>query len=271
MGIRYFLMKIIDVFRLKKKCALVKHCNKTNMENIRLVKIGEEKFCRLDMKNKLEEFSGLYKNRPVKNNTYGMKAPHLFLAWFTMQSLKPEYIIESGVYKGQGTWILQKAVPSARMHSIDIALWKRKYVSDKVTYHNKDFVCIDWSDIVKDKTICFFDDHQNAVERVRFLEKNGFKKFIFEDNYPTGRGDCYSLKQAFDRDGQDANYLKSIIKVYNELPPVFKAEKTYWKDMWNEENYPTPEPLYKNLDKEYLRVFFDQAVHYTWMCYVELK
>lgn len=270
-GIRYFLMKIIEIFRMQNKLMLKKHCNKINTENIRLVQIGEEKLYRSDMKNKLEEFSELYKNRPVKNNIYGMKSPHLFLAWFIMQALKPEYIIESGVYKGLGTWIFEKANPAAKIHSIDIALWKRKYTSNKVVYHNKDFASIDWSDIQKDKTICFFDDHQDAVKRVKFLERSGFKKVIFEDNFPTGQGDCYSLKQAFDRDGHDAAYLKSVLKVYNELPPIFKTEKTWWGDIWSEEKYPTPEPLYKNVEKEYLRVFLDEATNYTWMCYVEFE
>lgn len=269
--IKYFIMKIVEILKMQSRFTLRKHCNKTNTENIRMVRIGEEKFSRDDMKNKLEEFSELYKNRPVKNNTYGMKSPHLFLSWFVMQTLKPEYIIESGVYKGQGTWVFEKACPLAKIHSIDIALWKRQYISNRAVYHNKDFANIDWSDVQKDKTICFFDDHQNAVERVRFLESSGFKKVIFEDNFPSGQGDCYSLKQAFDRGGQDAVYLSNVIKIYNELPPVFKTDKTLWGDMWSKERYPTPEPLYKNVEKEYLRIFLDEAVHYYWMCYVELK
>lgn len=94
---------------------------------------------------------------------------------------------------------------------------------------------------------------------------------IFEDNYPTGQGDCYSLKQAFDRDDEDAAYLRSILKVYNELPPVFKTEKTRWADMWSEEKYPTPEPLYKSIKGMTFGFFLNEATHYNWMCYVELK
>lgn len=155
-GLRNTLNKISNIFRRDKTPLEIKHCNRTGKENIRLVQIGEEKWPRSDMKNKLEEFVELYKNRPEGNNIYGMKSPHLFLAWFIIQASKPEYIIESGVYKGLGTWFFEKANPDAKIHSIDIALWQRKYISNKVVYYSKDFSNIDWSSINKEKTICFF-------------------------------------------------------------------------------------------------------------------
>ena len=265
------LKKIANIAGAGKVASMAKYRNRIGNENVKLVQIGQEKWSNSDMKNKLEEFSGLYGIRPEKNNTYGMKSPQLFLSWFIMQAEKPEYIIESGVYKGLGTWFFEKACPGAKIHSIDIALQQRKYISNNVIYHNKDFLGIDWNVIEKQKTICFFDDHQNAVERVKFLENSGFKRMIFEDNYPTGQGDCYSFKQAFDRDGEDAAYLRSVLKVYSELPPVFMTEKTRWGDVWSQEKYPTPEPLYRNIEKDYLQIFFDEAIYYNWMCYAEIK
>merc|ERR1711879_624470 len=38
-----------------------------------------------------------------------MNPSHAFALWFTVTSLKPKYIIESGVWCGQTTWLLRQA------------------------------------------------------------------------------------------------------------------------------------------------------------------
>ena len=141
---------------------------------------------------------------------------------------------------------------------------------------------------------------------------------IFEDNYPTTQGDCYSLKKAFANAGFepahaqqvtafnavtlrvliklarlmgvnpthltpqydavkirpndfDAKFLRKHLEVYFEFPPVFKAGKTRWGDDWDNENYPTPEPLFQQPDKPTHDIFVDEALFYTWVCYAKLK
>ncbi len=272
-----FSQKINELINKSIKCPKIKSklCNLLNIQKsktIKLMQIGKSKWTRSDLKSKLKEFSELYKNRPIKDNYWGMKSPHMFSAWFAIQFLKPKCIIESGTWKGQGTWFFEKAAPNAKIHSIDIDLGLREYISEKVIYHNIDFFDIDWNDIPKEKTLCFFDDHQDVVERVKFAKENGFKMLMFEDNYPPCQGDCYSLKKAFaTKGGEDADYLKDVLKVYYEFPPVLKSERTRWGDKWDDKKYPTPEPLYKNVENEYLQVYFDELIHYTWICYVELK
>lgn len=56
--------------------------------------------------------------------------------------------------------------------------------------------------------MCFFDDHQNAVERIKSAVNRGFKYLIFEDNYPIGQGDCVTLKQRLSYDDEISKYLK---------------------------------------------------------------
>ncbi len=124
---------------------------------------------------------------------------------------------------------------------------------------------------------------------------------IFEDNYPAQYGDCYSLKKAFQHAGfkpginpgsllyavkqmalligkkrtkpnaMDARYLKDVLEVYYEFPPVFKNDVTRWGDAWDETNYPTPDPLFTKLEHEYLRIFQEEATQYTWICLATLK
>ncbi len=255
-----------------------------------------------EIKASIPEFLDLYSKRPMRDNEGGMKSPHMFATWFMLKKLNPVNVIESGIWKGQGTWLIEDTLPDSSIFSIDINLGLRKYISPKVKYFDKDFSAINW-DFLKDKegTVLFFDDHQNAFERIKLGKELGFKNFIFEDNYPAKQGDCYSLKKAFQHAGLTLNpsarglknFIKKILKpqkaniikpnsldavhlnnelsIYYEFPPVFKTEQTRWKDDWNENDYPTPEPLYSDISEEYLRLFRQEAIYYTWICFAKLK
>jgi hypothetical protein len=139
------------------------------------------------------------------------------------------------------------------------------------------------------------------VERVRQLERFGFRHAMFEDNYPAGVGDCYSLKAALSGGGfvppaqrdvslygrlrrrlsgsapqvipsgdEDARWLQANLVTYCEFPPVVKPETTRWNDAWTDDAYPTPEPLCDPNDRACPAVFRDEARDYTWLCYVQL-
>ena len=124
----------------------------------------------------------------------------MFAVWFMVKQLSPDLIVESGIWKGQSTWLLEKACPDAKLVSIDLNLGRRQYISDHAIYSDKDFSEHDWSDVT-DRSLVFFDDHQNAYKRLQQCKWFGFKHIIFEDNYPVKQGDCYSLKKAFSNAG----------------------------------------------------------------------
>ena len=217
------------------------------------------------MIGKLEEFAVLNKDSPVQPNIYGMRSPHMFLAWFVLQWMKPEAIIESGVAFGQGTWFFEKACPDAKFYCIEPYLLEKIYYKPTdATYFEQDFSVIDWGELPKNNTVLFFDDHQDAFERVKQAKAFGFTHLLFEDNYPVGQGDCCSLKQAFEQEDH-AEYLRDVLEVYHELPPVFKTEKTRWGDAWT-----GPSPLLTVVEEEHQQVFWDEVEHYTWMCYARI-
>jgi len=234
------------------------------------VKIGNTPWTRKDLLESLDEFMELYKKRPIVNNRGGMGAPHCFATYFMMKFLNKPFIIESGVWKGQSTWLIENICPNSKLLCIDPNLYYRQYISREAEYTK-----IDWKnlDIKNTKnTLCFFDDHQNALERVQSAIKRGFKHLIFEDNYPIGRGDCISLKQILEEDNDTSNFLKEHIEIYCEFPPVFKRKKTRWGDNWDDENYPTENPLFNQLENnEKYKLFYDDAPGYTWIAYVKLK
>jgi hypothetical protein len=221
-----------------------------------------------------------------------MRAPHLFGAWFMLRELRPTHVVESGVFKGLGTWLIEQVVPEARLYCIDPDLSQREYVSPRATYETRDFSDTTW-ELPRETTVLFFDDHQNAVERVRLAEARGFHHLIFEDNYPAGHGDCYSLKRALMGEPPPAErslsgrarallaslgrseaadaYLERVLDTYFEFPPVVRAEQTRWGKAWDEERYPTPKALLDRPLTDTERPFETHAASYTWICYARVR
>jgi len=273
-----------------------------------VVSIGQVPWSRADLLAQLAEFSALYQERPIADNAGGMLSSHMFHAWFVMRALQPSVIVESGVFLGQGTWFLERACPNAQFYCIDLNLDRIQYRSNHAKYYDRDFERIDWTSLPKEETVLFFDDHQDAYRRTITAKWFGFKHLIFEDNYPPARGDCYSLKQAFAHAGftfqppaywslrsklkwraahrfgtltdkyigvapntEDAGYLRQNLEIYYEFPPIFRAERTYWGDLWDDSNYSTPPALLQSVDEEYQQVFMDDAMYYGWMCYAKLR
>lgn len=239
-----------------------------------------------DYKSHLDEFYNLYNQKPINNNDGGMKSAHMFASWFIIKKTKPKFLIESGVWKGLGTWFFEKASPETKIISIDPELKFREYISPKVKYQSTDFLLTDWSFLPTNETFIFFDDHQNFLERMKCVKKWGFKKIMYEDNYPIQQGDCYTpkkiianqdfiidkngIKNKYQKNNEDFKFFVENVNIYQEMPPIFKDSKTRWGDEWNE-NYPTPEPLLQEIDKNKYPVFYSEKKDYTWICYMEIN
>ncbi len=238
-----------------------------------------------EMKNYIDEFYNLYRERPIKDNDGGMKSPHMFPSWYIIKKMQPEFIIESGVWKGLGTWFFENASPTSQIISLDPNPQYRIYTSNKVKYSTQDFSKIDWSKYVDvSKTLVFFDDHQNSLDRIKQSLMFGFKKVIFEDNYPFDQGDCYSIKKilsgkdfCIDNAGvrnyykanfDDKMFLESVIDVYQEMPPLVKEEFTRWNNKWD---YETPDPIMTREELINYPDFTKEVLDYTWICYLELN
>jgi hypothetical protein len=154
-----------------------------------------EQWDRNDIIKYIDEFNELYTSRPIKDNNGGMKSAHMFPSWYIIKKLKPKYLIESGVWKGLGTWFFEQASPTTKIISIDPSPSFRIYTSSSVTYQTEDFLKTDWSKIPTSETMIFFDDHQNFLERLKYAQSQGFKIIMTEDNYPYQQGDCYTPKK----------------------------------------------------------------------------
>jgi len=223
-----------------------------------------------ELTDSLDEFAEIYSRRPIEDNLGGMKAPQMFAAWFMVKKLQPKWIIESGVWYGQGTWFFEQASPSSSLLCIEPNLPRIKYQTQNAKYTTTDFSRIKWEQYVQpEETLCFFDDHQNAVSRVKVASPQRFKHLMFEDNYPVTQGDCVSLKTALEESKEDADVVKDYLESYYEFPPVVKGEKTRWGDDWTDELYPTHTPLLTEYTEEH-KDYFDGYENYTWICYARI-
>lgn len=152
-------------------------------------------FDRDEMLQSVARFLEVYRDRPLTKNAGGMGLNHSWATWFILDRLRPSVVVESGIFRGHSTWLIEQAAPDAEIYSFDIDLSLRRYESERAVYTEGDFTRYDWSSIDTDDAVCFFDDHQNAYQRLIHMNWFGFRRAIFEDNWPTTEGDCYSLRR----------------------------------------------------------------------------
>jgi len=156
----------------------------------------------------LDEFIEVYQNRPLKNNAGGMGFNHSYAFYYILKRENPKTVIESGIWKGHSTYIIDCALPEVEIYCLDTNFANREYVSKNANYYETDFNDMDWTIIDNlQKTLCFFDDHQNSLERLKEMKWWGFKQAVFEDNYPISEGDSYSIKQVMEGSGHDSIQL----------------------------------------------------------------
>ena len=56
---------------------------------------------------------------------------HMFATYFILRKINPPFVMESGVFKSQSTWLIEKTLPNTKILSIDIDLNQREYISKK--------------------------------------------------------------------------------------------------------------------------------------------
>lgn len=216
-----------------------------------------------NMKEELTRFINLYKNRPIKENLYGMRFPHMFATYFILKKINPSFVIESGVFKGQSTWLIEKTLPNAKILSIDIDLNQRKYISKKAKYSNKDFKYQDFSNIPIN-TLVFFDDHVNHYERLKQAKFFNIKNIIFEDNYNINNGDFYTLKHAYQNVGfnhklKNISHIKTFcIFLVETLKKIFFKDYYFSSDkiLFRMRDYKKNENDFKNIEKN-IKTYFE--------------
>lgn len=218
------------------------------------------------LKSYLKEFHDVWQQRPIQDNFGGISSIHGFYLWYTLKQLKPDYVIESGVWKGQSTWLIRQMCDDVTSFDIDYS--NQQYVDDEVVYFDKDIeTVIQSKEDMNGEGLIFFDDHVDPFQRIAWCKRLGFRHILFDDNYPSGNN------ARMNKERNELNSLKNDamneVKLdgYFEFPPVFDRG-TRWGDRLSD--YNTKPPLLEAVKEPYQSMYAVDAKDYTWFCYLEL-
>ncbi len=155
-----------------------------------------------------------------------MKIDHCFALYCFLKKIKPTHVIESGVWKGQTTWLIKASLKNVKIFSIDIDLSNREVIYNDVKYLDQDISKYKWNKLNKNKTLIIFDDHVCFSRRLDFLKKNQFKHLIFDDNLPNNHISYYTPKMIYEN-----QYLikREFIK-YSNVGRLIKFIIRYFKN-----------------------------------------
>ena len=132
----------------------------------------------------VEELCARYPARPVRDNKGGSQFNDSLWIFVVARALGPGLIVESGVHRGHGTWLLRQACPEAQIHSFDIDLGKLVYRDPAGRYYERDWHDVALPDSDPADSLIFFDDHISQARRVIEAHGRGFRRLLFDDNFP---------------------------------------------------------------------------------------
>ena len=139
----------------------------------------------------------------------------LFLFCITKLS-KPEIVIESGVWKGFTTSVLDAATDAAaKLLCFDIDLGNVEYESKKAVYFEADMSAGELSQLEDSTVLAFFDDHVSQLDRLISCYELGYEYLIFDDDV-----NHFQIHS----DGWPAIPTISMLQNKNSLPNEFDWE-----------------------------------------------
>lgn len=222
-------------------------------------------------------------------NNGGMKTPGMFILYTMLSEIKPEVVIESGVWKGQSTKLIRESVGNdCEIISLDprtVYGWQDD--NDNTIYYTdtefKDFNELDLTEYADKKIVAFFDDHSNQLHRLKGCYNKNINYVIFNGNYPKNCGSNLTIQHVFDSDKrfgkllnqEEKKLLNSIIKNYQIYPNIFPGKITTGEGDFDSDSY-FKEPLYNQIGQtkdivEKYKEMFDERETYRWITLIELQ
>lgn len=134
----------------------------------------------------ISNFINLYKSRTIifDDNAGGSGFDNSLWIYVVNKLLQPSLIVESGVWQGQTSWILESACPESEIHGFDISLSNLKYQSKLISFHEADWNTYNIEVNSGEQGLCFFDCHIDHIRRLKEAQKRGFKFILLDDNVP---------------------------------------------------------------------------------------
>jgi hypothetical protein len=156
----------------------------------------------------------------ISINGGGMHINDMFSFYFLLNKLKPTTVIESGGWNGYSTKLIRRTLgDTCKIFFLDPRSIPEDGFRDanpNTTYFMGesfiDFCDLNIDSLDKEKTLCFFDDHQNAAQRLKQCLQKGLKHIFFNDNFPLDAGSHYTIQHLINNDS------RKIFDLENQYP-----------------------------------------------------
>ena len=157
-------------------------------------------------------YERIFRDAKISDLNGGMGFNNGLILFILTALLDPKKIIESGIWCGYTTLLLDKAsCDDSEIHCYDINLDRNEYKSRKAYYFNCDISeSVDISYV--DFDLALFDDHVAHFDRILFCLRNNVKAIILDDDV--------AVEQVHS-DGWPPIPTASMVYNYSEIPHEF--------------------------------------------------
>lgn len=135
-----------------------------------------------DVLEQVRTFWSLIPTAPVRQRRGGSGFNGALQLYVAMRALRPDFVIESGVFRGLTTWVIRQACPGAAIFCHDPDLSGLQYRDARARYSSADWSSADWSAVDPSRTVAFFDDHVAQGRRVVEAHARGLTRLLFDDD-----------------------------------------------------------------------------------------
>ena len=135
-----------------------------------------------DIRARVQAFWDLIPSAPVRQRRGGSGFNGALQLYVAMRALQPDFVVESGVFRGLTTWVIRQACPHARIFCHDPDLSGLQYRDPQARYSTADWSTADWSVLDPAATVAFFDDHVAQGRRVVEAHARGLTRLLFDDD-----------------------------------------------------------------------------------------
>jgi len=144
----------------------------------------------------LPEFEQVLREHPLQDSGSGRcSISEAFWLYGFVKSLRPDVVIESGTLQGYSLYFLRRGSPAnARLISFDPNTREEFRRHADVEYFRSDWLAQDLPPLSADRTVVFFDDHQDQGRRLAESRARGIRHVIFHDNYLTPNESHVSIR-----------------------------------------------------------------------------
>ncbi len=130
----------------------------------------------------IQDYDTLFHSAPIKDLGGGMGYNNGLILFCFARAAGARTILESGVWKGFTTYLLDNASPDdSKLLCFDINLSKVEWRSKKATYYEQDLTTVEVA-LDNGPKLAMFDDHVSHYDRLAFSHERGFEFLIFDDD-----------------------------------------------------------------------------------------